>query len=145
MMLWVEVLTALIIAAIVFVASIFQLKPEHMPRGDVLSVRLGAALQGLLFGTVVAFVMLPLRLQLMQSGLSPGGLSGGGAPRLPAGGYNAWIGAIALIWTLRSGVIARAPIIGHPFRAFRLASLRQSVSVAQGRIARLEALDKAPS
>jgi len=139
-MLWVEGLTALSIAAVVFVTSLFQLKPEHMG-GDAMSVRLGAALQGLLFGTVVAFVMLPLRLQLMQGMFSGEALP---PPRLPAGGYNAWIGAIAMIWIIRSGIVARAPFIGHPFRAFRLASLRQSVSVAQARIARLEALDRAP-
>jgi hypothetical protein len=137
MMLWVEGLTAAIIAAVIFVVSLFQLKPEHMA-GDAVSVRIGAALQGLFYGGVVAFVMLPLRLQLME-----GALSGEPAarPRLPAGGYNAWIGALALIWVIRGGVAARLPLIGHPFRAYRLASLRHAVSVAQARIARLEALD----
>ncbi len=130
MMLWIEGLTAAIIAAIVFGSSLFQLKKEHLGP-DPVAVRIGAALQGLLFGSVVAFVMLPLRLQLMEGGVST-----------QARDYRPWIVALALIWTLRSGIIARVPILGHPFRAYRIASLKQSVSVAQGRIERLEALDR---
>ncbi len=134
MALWIEGVTALVIALFIFAGSFFQLRDDHLG-GDALSVRFGALLQGLLFGGVVAFVMLPLRLQLMQGAMS------GHGPSLPANGYNAWFGALALIWVIRSGVVARAPVIGHPFRAYRLASLRRSVEIAQGRISRLEALD----
>lgn len=129
-MLWIEGLAALLIATVIFVMSLFQLKREHLGP-DPLAVRLGAALQGVLFGSVVAFVMLPLRLQLMEGGMST-----------QARDYRPWLIALALVWLLRSGIIARAPLIGHPFRAYRIASLKQAVSVAQARIHRLEALDK---
>lgn len=130
MMLWIEGLTALIIAAIIFVTSLFQLKKEHLG-DDPVAVRLGAALQGLLFGSVVAFVMLPLRLQLMADGAPP-----------EARDFRPWLIALGLIWIIRSGIIARAPLIGHPFRAYRIASLKQIVTLSQGRIDRLEALDR---
>ncbi len=129
MMIWIEIVTAAIIAVAVFVTALFRLKAEHMG-GDATAVRIGAALQGLLFGSAIAFVMLPLRMQLMANGAPP--------PR----SFSAWFIALGIIWFVRSGVMARMPLIGHPFRAYRLASLRQSVSVAEARITRLEALDR---
>ncbi len=131
MSVWIEAVTALVIALFIFVSSYFQITREHIPRGDVLSVRLGAALQGLLYGGVVAFVMLPLRMQLM---------AGDGDPMQR--GFSSWFGALGIISLMRSGIIARAPLIGHPFRAYRLASLRRTVSLSQARIERLEALDR---
>jgi len=129
MMIWIEIVTATIIALVVFITALVRLKADHMD-GDAVAVRIGAALQGLLFGGAIAFVMLPLRMQLMADGPP--------APR----SFGPWFIALGIIWFIRSGVIARLPLIGHPFRAYRLATLRQSVSVAEARITRLEALDR---
>jgi hypothetical protein len=135
-LLWIELGVVAVITA-VFVATTFAFKPEHLEHGSG-EVRLGAALQGLILGLLVGFVLLPLRFAFFTPDAS---LSE--PPPAPRGDMASLslLPFIVLMLIVRRGLLARAPIIGRYIRAYRKAQLKYQISGAQKVLARLEGID----
>ena len=88
-------------------------------------VYLGAAIYGAIFGAIIGFIVVPLRMTLMNGDLPPqtAGVSG--------------FGALALIIALRRGLLARLPFLGPQVKAYRRASLRRQIEAAQKQLEKL--------
>lgn len=133
MLLWIE-LAIVAIIPLIFVATTFAFKPEHVGHGPR-DVRLGAALQGLILGLLIGFVLLPLRMAFL--------VPEDGLPEAPRGGMAtlSLLPFLILVIIVRRGLLARAPLIGRYIRAFRKASLKFQINGAQKVLARLEGID----
>ena len=108
---------AFIVAVFISVAFV-TLKPRHRDV-DAWHVVAGAAIYGAIIGLVIAFIVLPMRMLLIN----------GDAP--PA---TAALGAIFVFLTmfsLRRGLVGRIPFLGPQVRAFRRAQLRKTIETAQ--------------
>lgn len=130
-----------VVAAItgLFLASSFVwLKPEHVDH-DPVRVRIGAAIQGLIIGVLVGFVILPLRLAFFI----PDPSIVGDAPPPPSGGIASIsiLPFLIFLIVVRRGLLARAPVIGLYLRAYRKAALKQQIAGAQQALARLARID----
>ena len=101
MMLWIEGLVALIITLAFFVTSFFIFKPEHVAHAPA-RVRAGAALQGLLIGLLIGFVIVPLRFAMIE-------LEGGPPPREQAWASLSVLPAVLLLILIRRGALLRSP------------------------------------
>jgi hypothetical protein len=135
-LLWIELGVVAFITTL-FVATTFAYKPEHLEHGPG-DVRLGAALQGLILGLLIGFVILPLRIAFFV----PDAHLADASPA-PRGGMASLslLPFIILMLIVRRGVLARAPIVGRYIRAYRKASLKFQISGAQKVLARLEGID----
>ena len=69
--LWIEGLVALVIMTAFVVHSHFVLKPAHVEHHPA-RVRIGAAIQGLVIGLLVGFVLVPLRMRFVDGGADMG-------------------------------------------------------------------------
>lgn len=128
MLLWIELGVALAVMA-VSVGLTFLFSPEHMaPSARV--VRIGAALQGLVLGALIGFVLVPFRLTAMD-----------GVPPSPEASV-VLLPAFALLVIVRGGLLARAPLMGRFVRAFRRATLHWRIARAQKTLGRLDDLEK---
>lgn len=114
----VEIVVAVMIMVVFVISSIMSLKERHrdLPAWHVF---LGAAIYGAVFGLIIAFVIMPLRMFLLQGGLSPRAAAFSG------------LGLLFIVILLRRGLIGRLPFLGPQVKAFRRASLRRTIEVAQ--------------
>jgi hypothetical protein len=135
-LLWIELGVVALITAL-FVATTFAFRPEHLEHGPG-AVRLGAALQGLILGLLIGFVLLPLRFAFFAPDASLAEAS-----PAPRGGMASLslLPFIVLMLIVRRGLLARAPIVGRYIRAYRKAALKYQISGAQKVLARLEGID----
>lgn len=115
----------------------FFFKPEHVEHHPT-RVLVGAALQGLIIGILVGFVILPFRLAFFvpDPSMFPD------APTLPKGIASLSIlPAFLLLMVIRRGLLARAPLIGRYLRAYRRAAIKHQIDGARKVLQRLEAMD----
>lgn len=92
-------------------------------------VHAGAAIYGALVGAVIGFVIVPLRVVLMNGDLPPQYAAGSG------------FAVLAIMISIRRGLIGRLPFLGPQVRAFRRASLRRAIETANKQLSKLEARD----
>jgi hypothetical protein len=137
-LLWIEIGVVLVITA-AFVLSTLLFKPEHVEHHPA-RVRKGAAIQGLIIGLMIGFLILPLRVAFF---VPDAGLIAD-APPAPRGGMISlsFLPIIAMLIVVRRGLLARAPFIGKYLRAYRKAMLKWQIDGAQKVLIRLEALDE---
>lgn len=133
MMLWIEGVVALVIAAAFVLHAFFVFKPEHVEHHPA-RVRIGAAIQGLTVGLLIGFVIVPLRMQYMDfRGLDPA--------VSPGMSTVSFIPAFLMLVVVRRGALLKAPVLSAYLRAYRRASLlkaRDDVSKALGKLDEIE-------
>ena len=133
MMLWIEGLVALIITSVFFGASFFIFKPEHVAHHPW-RVRIGAALQGLVIGLVIGFVIVPLRFAMMQFESGP--------PTEELGWLSLSIlPVVVLLILIRRGALLRAPILSPYLRAYRRAMLLRTRDETQKQLTKLDEIE----
>ncbi|MEQ1932078.1 MAG: hypothetical protein ABL957_16315 [Parvularculaceae bacterium] len=127
--LYIEISAAVIIALGFLVTSFTNLRERHR---DVAAwhVWLGALIYGTVFGLVIGFVVMPLRLLLTDGTIPP-----------EQAGY-AGLGLFGALIILRRGVLSRLPILGPQVKAYRRASLRRSIEQAEKQIEKLSPKDE---
>ncbi|MBL8550674.1 MAG: hypothetical protein JNJ73_11880 [Hyphomonadaceae bacterium] len=131
MMLWIEGAVALTITAAFVISSFFMFKPAHVEHHP-LRVRIGAAIQGLVIGLLIAFVILPLRLSVM-------GMADHHSPS--ASSSLSYLPAFLLLILIRRGALLRAPVIKTYLRAYRRASLLRTLDETQKQLTRLDQIE----
>jgi hypothetical protein len=130
MILWIEGAVALAFVLAFVIHALVAFKPGQIEHGPA-RVRIGAAIQGLVLGLLIGFVMVPLRMQLMA----------GDAPA-PGMSSLSYLPALAMLIVIRRGALLRAPVISPYLRAYRRAGLlraRDEASKALGKLDELEA------
>ncbi len=133
MLIWIEIGVAAAVMLVLF-ASTFLFKPEHMaPQAS--DVRVGAALQGAILGTLIGFVLVPLRMALF-------GGAGGGISLPPPNVAVAILPILLFTIAVRAGLLARAPVIGRYLRAYRRASIRWRIAQSEKVLARIDAIEE---
>lgn len=124
--LYVEGVIALVVAAAFVVFAMTLIKERHR---DVAGwhVAVGAAIYGAVIGLVVGFVIVPLRMVLMNGHVAPqtAVLSG--------------LGLVSFTMALRRGLIGRLPFLGPQVKAYRRALLRRTIEAAQKQLDKLTA------
>lgn len=137
MLLWIELAVVALITALFVASAFFWLRPEDVDH-DPARVRIGAAMQGLIMGLLIGFVILPLRLAF----LIPGAEGGASAPA-PSGSMASLslLPFVVMLIVVRRGLLARAPVIGVFLRAYRKAMLKRQIWGAQVALARLTRID----
>ncbi len=121
---YVELAVALAVMIAFVISAGVSIRERHRDRANW-HVLLGSAIYGGLVGLVVGFVIVPLRALLLDGALPPQVAAGAG------------FGFLAIMFTLRSGVLFRTPLLGPQVRAFRRASLRRTIEKAEDQLARL--------
>ncbi|MBL8536541.1 MAG: hypothetical protein JNM59_03970 [Hyphomonadaceae bacterium] len=133
MMLWIEGAVAFVIMSAYVLYALFAFKPEHVEHHPA-RVRIGAAIQGLTIGLLIGFVLVPLRMQLMEArGVDMPG--GAGAQSL------AWLPAFLLMIAVRRGVLLKAPVLSTYLRAFRRAGLLKARDDANKALSKLDEIE----
>lgn len=131
LMLWIEGLVALGFAAAFLLHAYLAFKPEHVEHHPE-RVRIGAAIQGLTIGMLVGFVIVPLRMGVMEvRGFDmPAGLSS-----------LSFVPALILLIVIRRGALLKAPYISRYLRAYRRAGLLKTRDDAEKALARLDQIE----
>lgn len=124
--LWVEAAVAAIVAAVFVLNSALALKARHMDK-EAWHVHLGAGIYGLMIGLVVAFIIMPLRVYLTDASLPP--------TYAAASGFA----FLAIMLSIRRGLIGRLPFLGPQVKAYRRALLRRTIESAQKQLDKLTA------
>ncbi|HWB45715.1 MAG TPA: hypothetical protein VG900_09770 [Hyphomicrobiaceae bacterium] len=140
---WIEAAVTGGFTLVFFLFAFFVFKPEHVEHHPT-RVYIGAVLQGLIVGGLVAFVILPLRFAFfVPHALVPDVPQ---PPPPPKGVASLAVPpALLLLLVIRRGVLARVPLIGPFIRAYRRAALKHQIDGARRTLARLEALDARPA
>jgi hypothetical protein len=120
----IEAIVAVVVPIVLVIRSLFTLRGELIDV-EPWHVHLGAGIYGLVFGVVVGFVIVPLRLFLV-SGQAPPQVTGW-----------AGFGFIAVMIVLRRGLLGRLPFLGPQVRAYRRASLRRAIAVSKRQLEKL--------
>ena len=125
-----------------FLFAFLIFRPEHVEHHPN-RVYIGAVLQGLIIGILIALFILPIRFAFFLP--DPGLVAD--APKPPPKGLASLsiLPALGLLWVVRRGVLARAPLIGTFIRAYRRAGLKHQIDGARRTLLRLESLDARPS
>lgn len=126
---WAGLVVAATIMIVFVITSFATLKERHRDR-QAWHVHAGAAIYGAMFGVLIGFFIMPLRVALM-SGELPSEVAGPSA-----------FGVLVLVIAMRMGWIARAPFIGPQVRAYRRANLRRSIESAKRQLEKLSAKDQ---
>jgi len=131
LMLWIEGLVALVIAAAFVIHALLAFKPEHVEHHPM-RVRIGAAIQGLTLGLLIGFVMVPLRMQVMEASSAP-----------ETAGFSslAFVPALILLIVIRRGALLKAPVLSTYLRAYRRASLLKQRDDVNKQLTRLDAIE----
>lgn len=116
--LYIEVFVAVMIMMFFVIGSLTTLRKRHRDT-DAWHVHLGAAIYGAVFGLVMGFGIVPLRMYMTQGDLPP-----------QMAGYVG-IAILALVIALRRGLIGRLPFLGPQVKAYRRASLRRAIEASQ--------------
>jgi hypothetical protein len=133
MMLWIEGLVALAFVLAFVIHAFVAFKAEHVEHHPG-RVRIGAAIQGLAIGLLIGFVIVPLRMQLMDlrgldPAVSPGLSSLSFAP------------AFLMLIVIRRGALLKAPVLKTYLRAYRRASLLKARDDAEKALAKLDEIE----
>ncbi|MBI1366673.1 MAG: hypothetical protein GC153_12050 [Alphaproteobacteria bacterium] len=116
------------VAAVVMIAfvlnSVLSIKARHCD-GALWHVHLGAANYGALFGAVIGFVIVPLRVYLTNASLPP--------QYAAVSGFS----VLAIMIALRRGLIGRLPFLGPQVKAYRRALLRKTIETSQKQLDKL--------
>jgi hypothetical protein len=113
--------------------SLFAFTAQHVEHHPS-RVRIGAAIQGLSIGLLVGFVIVPLRMQVMDlRGLDPA-LS-------PGLSSLSFVPALLLLIVIRRGALLKAPVLKTYLRAYRRASLLKARDDANKALAKLDAIE----
>lgn len=134
MMLWIEGLVALGFMAAFLIHAFWAFRPEHVEHHPT-RVRIGAAIQGLTIGIFVGFVVVPLRMQLMDMRGIETALS-------PALSSLSYLPAFLMLIVIRRGALLKAPVLKTYLRAYRRASLLKSRDDANNALAKLDAIEE---
>lgn len=129
LMLWIEAVAAIVITLGFVLYSFVAFKPEHVEHHPA-RVRIGAGIQGLVIGMLIAFVIIPLRMQVMETPASSS----------PWASLS-FLPAFILLILIRRGALLRAPILSPFLRAFRRASLLKARDDANKQLAKLDVLE----
>jgi hypothetical protein len=133
LMLWIEGSVALVIMLAFLIHSFFAFKPEHVEHHPM-RVRIGAAIQGLTIGLLIGFVIVPLRMQVMDvRGLDPG-LS-------PGMSSLSFVPALLMLIVIRRGALLKAPVLSMYLRAYRRATLLKARDDANKALAKLDVIE----
>jgi len=126
--LYASVLAAALIAAAFVVSGLVGLRKRHRD-APVAQVYAGAALWGVVIGSLLVFGAMPLRTMLMEDA---------GADRETYAALGGLLGIVALI---RSGLLVRLPLLGSAVKAYRRALARKSIEDAEKQLERLARKD----
>jgi hypothetical protein len=132
-MLWIEGLVALGFMLAFLIHSFFAFKPEHVEHHPG-RVRIGAAIQGLTLGLLIGFVVVPLRMGVMDmrgldTAISPGMSS------------LSFLPALLLLIIIRRGALLKAPVLSTYLRAYRRATLLKARDDANKSLAKLDEIE----
>lgn len=133
LMLWIEGLVALVIGVAFVLHALWAFKPEHVEHHPT-RVLIGAAIQGITIGLLIGFVIVPLRMQVMdfrgvETALSPGMSS------------LSFLPAFLLLIIIRRGALLKAPVLKTYLRAYRRASLLKSRDDTTKALAKLDVIE----
>lgn len=129
LMLWIEGLAALVVTLGFVLHAFIAFKPEHVAHNPA-RVRIGAGIQGLTIGLLLAFVIIPLRVQVMDA---PAAAS-------PWASLS-FLPAFILLVLIRRGALLRAPILSPFLRAYRRASLLKMRDEAVKQLGKLDLIE----
>lgn len=129
-MLWIEGFIALAIMLGFVLHAFIAFKLEHVEHHPA-RVRVGAAIQGLVMGLMIGFVIVPLRAQLMGAGMTPG----------PAMASLAFLPAVVLLILIRRGALLKAPVLSTYLRAYRRAGLLKARDDANKALTKLDEIE----
>ncbi len=129
LMLWIEAVAAIVITAGFVLHSFLAFKPHHVEHHPG-RVRIGAGIQGLTIGALIGFVIVPLRMQVMNA-----------SAEASAWSSLSFLPALLLLILIRRGALLRAPILSPFLRAYRRASLLKARDDAEKQLARLDVLE----
>jgi hypothetical protein len=132
-MLWIEALVAVGIAIAFVIHAFFAFKAEHVEHNPT-RVRIGAAVQGLTIGLLIGFVIVPLRMQMMDAR----GFERDMSPGLSS---LTFLPAFLLLILIRRGALLRTPVISPYLRAYRRASLLKARHDTDKALAKLDAIE----
>ncbi|HYD85891.1 MAG TPA: hypothetical protein VEA80_00285 [Vitreimonas sp.] len=130
LMLWIEGLVALVIALAFLLHAFFAFKPEHVEHHPA-RVRIGALIQGLSIGLLIGFVIVPLRMQVMDA-------RGFETPELTS---LAFVPALLMLIVIRRGALLKAPVLKTYLRAYRRATLLKARDDANKALAKLDEIE----
>ena len=133
LMLWIEALVAIGFAVAFLLHAYLAFKPEHVEHHPD-RVRIGAAIQGLSIGLLIGFVIVPLRMQVMDArgfdtGVSPGVSS------------LSFLPALLMLIVIRRGALLKAPLLSTYMRAYRRATLLKARDDANKALAKLDVIE----
>lgn len=121
---WVEAAVAAVVTVVFCLTAMLMIRERHRDAA-LWHVLLGAAIYGAIFGLVIGFVIVPLRMVLINGDLPPQYAAVSG------------FGVLAVMIALRRGLIGRLPFLGPQVRAYRRALLRRTIETAQAQLDRL--------
>ncbi len=130
MMLWIEGGVALVIVCAFVIHAFVAFKSEHVEHHPA-RVRIGAAIQGLVIGLLIGFVLVPLRMQFM---------GGDAAPLAPSSALG-YLPAFLMLIFIRRGALLRAPLIARYLRAYRRAGLLRARDEAIKALGKLDEIE----
>ena len=122
--LYASLLAAGLIASAIVVSGLVGLRKRHRD-ASVWVIYGGASVYGAVFGAIIVFAVMPMRSALTA-----------GDDFTPQMGASA-AAVFGLVYALRTGLLARAPLFGPLVRAYRRAMLRKSIEDAEKALKRL--------
>lgn len=126
----VEAAVAAVVAIVFVLSSLLSIKAEHRDV-EAWHVHVGAAIYGAIFGVVIGFVIVPLRVWLTDASLPP--------KYAAISGFS----VLFIMIALRRGLIGRLPFLGPQVKAYRRALLRKTIATAQTQLSKLTAASAA--
>ena len=121
---YVEATVAAVVAVIFVLSSLLTIKARHRDV-EAWHVHVGAAIYGAIFGVVIGFVIVPLRVWLTDASLPP--------QYAAVSGFS----VLFIMIALRRGLIGRLPFLGPQVKAYRRALLRKTIDTAQKQLAKM--------
>jgi hypothetical protein len=133
---WLEASVAIAITLAFPLSAMLLFKDAHVEHHPT-RVYVGAAMQGMILGVLIGFVIVPLRFAFFNPdpGLIPDPAPARGVASLSI------LPAFILLIIVRRGLLARVPLIGRYIRAYRRAALKWQIDRSSQALARLVALD----
>jgi hypothetical protein len=131
LMLWIEGVVALVIMLAFLIHSFFAFKPEHVEHHPG-RVRVGAAIQGLAIGLLIGFVIVPLRMRVMEAT---------GVAQAPDNSVLAFLPAVLMLIVIRRGALLKVPVLSTYLRAYRRATLLKQRDDANKALTKLDEIE----
>lgn len=131
LMLWIEGLVALVIMLAFVIHSLFAFKAEHVEHHPA-RVRIGAGIQGLAIGLLIGFVIVPLRMRVMEAT---------GVVEAPDMSALSFLPALLMLIIIRRGALLKIPLLSTYLRAYRRASLLKARDDANKALTRLDEIE----